>query len=81
MIQYNMYEAKTNLSKIVKILEDKKEDYIVLSRNGKQIIKMTLIDDSPRKNLFGCAKGMFEIPDDFDDIDISKDFEGEIFPL
>ena len=81
MTQYNMYDAKTNLSKIVKLLEDKQEDYVILSRNGKAIIKMELIDENPRKNLFGCAKGMFEIPEDFDEIDISNDFEGEIFPL
>ena len=81
MRQYNMYEAKTNLSKIVKQLEEKKEDYIVLSRKGKPIIKMMLIDDNPKEKLFGCAKGMFEIPDDFDEIDIGSDFEREIFPL
>lgn len=80
MTQYNMYEAKTNLSRICKQLEDKKEDCIILSRNGKPIIKMTLINDNPRKNLIGCAKGMFKIPDDFDDIDISNIFEGEIIP-
>ena len=79
MTQFNMYEAKTNLSRISKLLEDKKEDCVILSRNGKPIIKMTLVDDNPRKNLFGCAKGMFEIPDDFDDIDISKDFEKRDF--
>lgn len=81
MIQYNMYEAKTNLSKITKLLEDGVEDCVILSRNGKPIIKMTLIEENPRRNLFGCAKGMFEIPDDFDDIDISEDFEERIFPL
>lgn len=31
-----------------------------------------------RENFFGCAKGTFEIPDNFDDIDIESDFEGEI---
>lgn len=80
MIQHNIYEAKTNLSKICKQLEDKKEDYIILSKNGKPIIKMTLINDNSRENLVGCAKGMFEVPDDFDDIDISNSFEEEIIP-
>ena len=80
MIQYNMYEAKTNFSKIAKILEEKKEDYVIISRNGKPILKIVLVEDNPRKNLIGCAKDMFEIPNDFDDIDISEDFEGEIFP-
>ena len=80
MTQYNMYEAKTNFSKISKLLEEKKEDYVIISRNGKPVLKITLVEDNPRKNLIGCAKGMFTIPKDFDDIDISEDFTGEIFP-
>ena len=81
MTQFNMYEAKTNLSKITKLLEDKEEDVVIISRNGKPILKVTLYEDDSRKNLFGCAKGMFTIPDDFDEIDIAKDFDEEIFPL
>ena len=80
MIQFNMYEAKTNLSKISKILEEKKEDEIIISRNGKPILRVTLYEENDRKALFGCAKGMFEVPDDFDDIDIASDFTEEIFP-
>lgn len=81
MTQFNMYEAKTNLSKISKILEDGIDDCVIISRNNKPILKVTLYENNPRKNLVGCAKGMFEIPKDFDDIDIGSDFEGEIFPL
>jgi len=81
MTQYNMYEAKTNFSKISKLLEDRVEDFVVISRNGKPILKITLYDNDNREGLFGCAKGMFEIPEDFDDIDISNDFDEEIFPL
>lgn len=80
MTQFNMYEAKTNLSKITKILEDKEEDMVIISRNGKPVLQVTLYKNNNRANLLGCAKGMFEIPEDFDDIDISEDFEGEIFP-
>jgi len=75
-----MYEAKTNLSKISKMLEDKVEDMVIISRNGKPVLKVTLYEDDSRANLFGCAKGMFTIPEDFDDIDISEDFAQEIFP-
>lgn len=72
MIQFNMFEAKTNLSKISKLLEEGKENCVILLRNGNPIIKMALIEDNPRKNLFGCAKGLFEIPENFDDIDVSN---------
>ena len=54
---------------------------IIISRNGKPVLKVTLYDNESRKGLFGCARGMFEIPDDFDDIDISTGFTKEIFPL
>ena len=78
MTEFNMYEAKTNLSKISRLLEEKKEDFVIISRNGKPLLKVTLYEEQDRSKLFGCAKGMFEIPEDFDEIDLSKDFEGEI---
>ena len=80
MTEYNMYEAKTNLSKICRLLEEKKEDMIIISRNGKPVLKVTLFEQSPRSSLFGAGKGLFTIPEDFDDIDIANDFEETIFP-
>ena len=79
MIKYNMSEAKTNFSKIAKLLEDKKEDMVIICRNNKPLLKVELYEENSRKNLFGSAKGMFTIPDNFDDIDITNDFEQEIF--
>lgn len=78
MQQFNIYETKTNFSKIAKLLEDKEEDVVIISRNGKPILEIRLIEDRKREKLFGCAKGTFEIPEDFDDIDISEDFDGEV---
>ena len=78
MIQYNMYEAKTNLSKICKALENKEEDLVLISRNGKPIIQLTLFNNKDRSKFFGCAKGQFSIPDNFDEIEISQDFEEDI---
>lgn len=81
MTEYNMYEAKTNLSKISRLLEEKKEDVVIISRNGKPVLRVTLYENNSRKSLFGAGKGLFTIPDNFDEIDISDDFEGEVFPL
>lgn len=78
MTQFNMYETKTNFSKIAKLLEDKKEDVVIISRNGKPILEIKLYQEKSRKKLFGCGKGMFKVPENFDDIDISDDFEGDI---
>lgn len=40
MTQYNMLEAKNNLSKICKMIVDKDEDYVVIASNGKPLVKV-----------------------------------------
>ena len=80
MIQYNMFEAKTNLSKIASILEKGEEDFVIVARNGKPLLRITLEKKAEVSKRFGIGKGLFEVPDDFDEIDLSGDFEGEIFP-
>lgn len=78
MTQYNLYEAKTNLSKIMRILENKEDDCIVISRNNKPILKVTLYNPTNRDNLFGCAADLFDIPENFDDLNLEEDFEEDI---
>ena len=65
-MQVNVLEAKTDFSKLIRILESKKEDSITVARNGKPVIKMTLIDESPVSKRIGIAKGKIKVPDDFD---------------
>ena len=77
MLNINMYDAKTNLSKYAKLLEDKKEKEIIISRGGNPIMILSPYNKQ-RKRIFGCAKGKISVPDDFDDIDISELFEGKI---
>ena len=52
-------------------------EYDMTEAEEKLPEKEQKIDVSKR---IGIAKGLFEIPDDFDDIDISADFDGELFP-
>ena len=66
MIQVNMLEAKTELSKLVKLLESKQEDVIYLARNGTPIVQMVLIPEKSADNRIGVAEGKFKIPDGFD---------------
>ena len=80
MTVYNMYEARTNLSKIARLLEDRIEDEVIISKYGKPVMKVTLYEDNKRANLFGCANNLFTVPDNFDDIDISDYFSTEIYP-
>lgn len=65
MTQVNMLEAKSDLSKLIKMLELHQEDVIYLARNGTPVAQLTLI---PKKNVgkrIGAAEGKFKIPDEF----------------
>ena len=79
MIQFNMFDAKTNLSRIAKMLEEGTEDYVIIARNGKPLLRITLEKQKQASERFGIAKGMFSVPENFDEIDISEDFEGDLF--
>jgi antitoxin (DNA-binding transcriptional repressor) of toxin-antitoxin stability system len=59
MTQVNMHEAKSNLSRLVESLESGRESEVTISRNGRPIVKMTLIKDEKPKRKFGFAKGRF----------------------
>ena len=66
MMQVNVFEAKTDFSKLIRILESKKEDSITVARNGKPVVKITLIDESPVSKRSGIAKGRYKAPENFD---------------
>lgn len=66
MTQVNMLEAKTDLSKLVKMLETRQEEVIYLARNGKAVAQMTLIPKKPAAARIGVAEGKFTVPDNFD---------------
>ncbi len=48
MTMVNMFEAKTDLSKLVKKLEAREEDLIVICRSGKPVAHLTLPPRKPR---------------------------------
>ena len=66
MMQVNILEAKTDFSKLIRLLETKKEDYITVARNGKPVVKITRISEVPVVNRIGIAKGKFAVKGDFD---------------
>lgn len=66
MLQVNILEAKTDFSKLIRLLETKKEEYITVARNGKPVVKITLINETPVSNRIGIAKGKFNVKGDFD---------------
>ena len=67
MYQVNIFQAKTELSKLIALLENKSEDFIVIARNGKAVARLVpeaQIDVSRR---IGIARGRFVVPDSIDD--------------
>ena len=77
MVQANMFEAKTDLSKYVKMLEDGREDVVYIARNNVPIVQMTLIELPVATQRIGVAEGAFTVPDDFDrwDAEVESLFE------
>ena len=67
MMQVNILEAKTDFSKLIRLLETKKEDFITVARNGKPVVKITLINEVPVSKRIGVGKGKFTVRGDFDE--------------
>lgn len=65
MIQVNILEAKTDFSKIIRLLETKREGYITVARNGKPVVKITLINETPVSKRIGVGKGKSSVKGDF----------------
>ncbi len=66
MLQVNILEAKTDFSRLIRLLESKREDCIMVARNGKPVAKITLYNDTPVSKRIGIAKGKFNVHGDFD---------------
>lgn len=66
MVQVNMFEAKSDLSKLIKMLETQEEDVIYIARNGVKVAQITLIQKPDVSKRIGVAEGKMILPDDFD---------------
>lgn len=69
MMQVNMLEAKSDLSKLEKMLELHQEDVIYLARNGTPVAQLTLIPKKNAERRIGAVEGKFKIPDEFSALD------------
>ena len=66
MMQVSVREAKMDLSKLMRLIESNREDEIQIARNGRPVVKMTLVNTTPASKRIGVAEGKFEVPDDLD---------------
>ena len=79
MSYINMFDAKTNLSRLVESIELGMEQEIVIARNGRPVARLVpLATLKPHGARLGIAKGHLTIPDDIDGLndDIAALFNG-----
>lgn len=79
MCQVNVFQAKTEFSKLIAMLESGTEDEIVVARNGRPVARLVRWTEAEPKRRIGVAKGLFTVPSDFDAADerITELFEGD----
>lgn len=77
MRSVNIHEAKTHLSRLVE--EAANGEPFVIAKAGKPMVKVVAIDDPmPKaKRRLGFMKGMYSLPDNFEEIDKELDKEIE----
>jgi antitoxin (DNA-binding transcriptional repressor) of toxin-antitoxin stability system len=66
MLSVNMFEAKSQLSKLVEAIELKYEQEIIIARHGRPVAKLVALDTPSSMKRIGIAKGVFNVPDDID---------------
>lgn len=66
MQSVNMFEAKTNLSRLVEAIESGKENEVIIARNGRPVARLAPLAEKPVGQRLGIAKGKFVLPDTFD---------------
>ncbi len=78
MTTINMFEAKSNLSRLVDDIEQGREREIIIARNGKPAARLVAMEPSPTLARIGAAKGLFEVPDCIDthNAEVAQLFEG-----
>ena len=63
MKKVNIYEAKTQLSRLVE--EAASGEDVVIARAGRPVARLTRLQKTGRKRRLGVLDGRFKIPDDF----------------
>lgn len=74
----NIFEAKTQLSKLVEMAE-RGED-VVIARAGKPVVRLVKLESRKRTIRYGLMKGEIWVADDFDaplPSEVLAEFEGE----
>lgn len=77
MVAISIYQAKTQLSRLVERAAAGKD--VVIARGGKPVARLTQLKTAPRKIRFGLLKGKVRVAKDFDaplPAEVLAQFEG-----
>ncbi len=66
MTQVNIFQAKTELSKLIVSLENGEQDQIVIARGGKPVAVLKCYEPPKKKRKLGIMNGKYRLPDDLD---------------
>lgn len=82
MTTVNIFEAKTNLSRLLEAIETGAESEIIIARNGRPVARLAPLEPKRSKVRLGLAKGMFEPPEEDPELDrlIAEMFYGSDDP-
>jgi prevent-host-death family protein len=61
-----MFDAKSQLSRLVESVESGAEPEIIIARNGRPAARLVPIAQGPSGRRIGIAKGRFDVPDTID---------------
>jgi len=61
----NIFEAKTQLSKLVTTVEGGED--VIIARAGKPVARLTQLKPEKKPIIYGLMKGKIWVADDFDD--------------
>ena len=77
MIQVNMHEAKTQLSKLVKKAAE--GEAFVIARAGKPLVKVVPYEAPKKQSILGCMRGHGYVDPDLDIKSIAREEIMEMF--
>jgi len=69
MTTVNIFEAKTNLSRLIEAVETGAEPEIIIARNGRPVARLAPLEPKKSRVRLGLAKGLFEPPEEDPELD------------
>jgi prevent-host-death family protein len=82
MTTVNIFQAKSQLSKLVHEVESGAQDEIIIARNGRPAARLVPLGKPSVGVRLGVAEGLFVVPDDIDALNplIAEMFYGKDEP-